>query len=142
MEKNEFCNCDAFRKISSNMTKIYDDALLASGLKVTQYGLLKYINILKNSTLKDLSVSMGRNRNTLGRNIKVLERQNFIYLRKGKDKREINISITKKGYQVLKVARKCWVNINDEMTKNLGINRKKILDEILNDKIFKTRELM
>ena len=134
MEMNEYCHCYAIRQLSTKITKIYDEALLESGLKITQYAILKYISNLKNTNLNKLSISMGYNRTTLGRNIRILERKELIYLDKGKDKRALDIRITKNGLKILNVAAKCWKKINTEITKKLGINKKKMIEEILYDK--------
>ena len=131
---HEYCNCYTIRKISSKISNIYDNALKKSGLKINQYAILKYISILKNTNLIKLSISMGYNRTTLGRNIRILERKQLIYLDKGKDKRELDIRITKNGFKILNVAAKCWKKINTEITKKLGINKKKMIEEILYDK--------
>ena len=111
MEMKEYCHCYAIRQVSTKITKIYDEALVKSGLKITQYAILKYISVLKNTSLIKLSISMGYNRTTLGRNIKILERKELIYLDKGKDKRELDIRITKNGLKILNVATKCWKKI-------------------------------
>merc|ERR1712093_874827 len=100
MEK-EYCHCYAIRQVSTKITQIYDEALLESGLKITQYAILRYISFLKNTNLMKLSISMGYNRSTLGRNIRILERKKLINLIKGKDKREIEITITKEGLKIL-----------------------------------------
>ena len=42
MVANELCNCNILRNSSSKITSIYDKALSHTGVKVTQYGLLKY----------------------------------------------------------------------------------------------------
>ena len=141
MKCDELCNCYILRTISTKITKIYDKALLESGLKITQYAIMKYISILKNSNLNKLSCSMGYNRSTLGRNIKILERKKLINLKKGNDKREIKIIITKNGVQVLKLANKCWDKINKKLTKKLGVNKKKMLAEIMDDEFFNIKEL-
>ena len=47
MVVHEYCNCYVIRKISLKISKIYDNALKTSGLKITQYAILKYISILK-----------------------------------------------------------------------------------------------
>ena len=52
MVVHEYCNCYIIRKISSKISKIYDNALKNSGLKITQYAILKYISILKKLTSK------------------------------------------------------------------------------------------
>ena len=134
MEMKEYCHCYAIRQVSTKITQIYDEALLESGLKITQYAILRYISFLKNTNLMKLSISMGYNRSTLGRNIRILERKELIYLDKGKDKRELNIRITKYGLKILNVATKCWIKINTEITKKLGVNKKKMIEEILYDK--------
>ena len=134
MEIKEYCHCYAIRQVSAKITKIYDEALLESGLKITQYAILKYISLLKNTNLIKLSISMGYNRTTLGRNIRILERKELIYLDNGKDKRELEIRITKNGLKILNVAEKCWKKINTEITKKLGVDKKKMIEEILYDK--------
>ena len=134
MKPVELCNCFAFRQISSKITKIYDKALVTSGLKITQFAILKYIDFLKYTNLNKLSTSMGYNRSTLGRNVRILERKKLINLNKGKDKREIEITITKNGLKILNVASKFWEEINKKVTEKLGIKKKIIIDEILNDK--------
>ncbi len=135
MVVHEYCNCYVIRKISLKISKIYDNALKTSGLKITQYAILKYISILKKTNLKNLSTTMDYNRSTLGRNIRILERRKLIRFNKGKDKREVEIIITNDGIKIFKIARKSWKNINDQISKNLGKNKIKMLGEILNDNI-------
>ena len=67
------CKCDALRsdalrKILSKITKFYDDALLLSGIKITQFRLLVCIDRFGCCNLRKLSLTMGYNRSTLGRN--------------------------------------------------------------------------
>ena len=95
IEMKEYCHCYAIRQVSTKITQIYNEALIESGLKITQYAILRYISFLKNTNLMKLSISMGYNRTTLGRNIRLLKRKELIYLDKGKDKRELDIRITK-----------------------------------------------
>ncbi len=136
MEIKEYCHCYAIRQVSAKITKIYDEALLESGLKITQYAILKYISLLKNTNLIKLSISMGYNRTTLGRNIRILERKELIYLDKGNDTRELDIRITKNGLKILNLATKCWKKINTKITEKLGVNKKKMIEQILYDKKF------
>ena len=135
MVVHEYCNCYVIRKISLKISKIYDNALKTSGLKITQYAILKYISILKKTNLKNLSIAMDYNRSTLGRNIRVLERKKLIRFNKGEDKREVEITITDDGQKIFKIARQSWENINNQISENLGKNKRKMLEEILNDNI-------
>ena len=135
MVVKEYCNCYTIRKISSKISKIYDNALNTVDLKITQYAILKYIIILKKTSLKNLSTAMDYNRSTLGRNIRVLERKKLIRFNKGEDKREVEITITNDGQKIFKIARQYWENINNQISENLGKNKRKMLEEILNDNI-------
>tara|TARA_B100002052_G_scaffold294865_1_gene320358 strand:- start:1780 stop:2190 length:411 start_codon:yes stop_codon:yes gene_type:complete len=135
MVVKEYCNCYTIRKISSKISKIYDNALNTVDLKITQYAILKYIIILKKTSLKNLSTAMDYNRSTLGRNIRVLERKKLIRFNKGEDKREVEITITDDGQKIFKIARQSWENINNQISENLGKNKRKMLEEILNDNI-------
>ena len=135
MVVQEYCNCYTIRKISSKISKIYDNALNTVDLKITQYAILKYIIILKKTSLKNLSTAMDYNRSTLGRNIRVLERKKLIRFNKGEDKREVEITITNDGHKIFKIARQYWENINNQISENLGKNKRKMLEEILNDNI-------
>ena len=135
MVVKEYCNCYTIRKISSKISKIYDNALNTVDLKITQYAILKYISILKKTNLKNLSTTMDYNRSTLGRNIRILERRKLIRFNKGKDKREVEITISNDGIKIFKIARQSWENINNQISENLGKNKRKMLEEILNDNI-------
>ena len=135
MVDHEYCNCYIIRKISSKISKIYDNALKTSGLKITQYAILKYISISKKTNLKNLSTAMDYNRSTLGRNLRILEKKELIRFNKGKDKREVEITITNYGIKIFKIATQSWKNINNQVSENLGRNKIKMLREILNDNI-------
>ena len=124
MKANEICNCNIIRNGSSKLTAIYDQALLSSGIKVTQYGLLKYIYLLKSPSLKQLGSSLYQDRSTLGRNIRILERMKLVTLYSGKDKREVKIVLTNDGIVSLQKARKVWECIQKKIIFKLGKKNK------------------
>ena len=41
MTNEEICNCYFLRKISSNITTLYNNELSSTGLKITQFAILK-----------------------------------------------------------------------------------------------------
>ena len=133
MKANELCNCNIIRNGSSKLTAIYDQALLSSGIRVTQYGLLKYIYLLKSPNLKQLGSSLYQDRSTLGRNIRILERMKLVTLNSGKDKREVKIILTKDGIVSLRKARKAWKCIQKKIIFKLGKEKQEQLIEIMND---------
>ena len=46
MINEENCNCSVLRKISSNITALYDNELSSTGLKITQFAILKSFKFL------------------------------------------------------------------------------------------------
>ena len=97
------------------MTMLYDTELSSTGLKITQFAILKSLKNLKKSNLKSLALEMNYNRSTLGRNIKKLEKKQFIKITTEFDRRELIISVTENGYEALKNAQICWEKINEKI---------------------------
>ena len=54
MKINEHCNCGMLRRTSSHITALYNKALQGTGLKITQFAILKYISLLKVTNLNGL----------------------------------------------------------------------------------------
>ena len=133
MKTGELCNCFILRKGASKLTSIYDEAILRTGVRVTQYSLLKYIYILKSPNINQLASALNQNRSNLGRNIRVLERMKLIGLKVGKDKREIEIILTKYGLNTLHKARKAWEVTQKKISSKLGKEKQEQLIELMND---------
>ena len=89
------------RRISSHITALCNKAFQGTGLKITQFSLLKYISLLKVTNLNGLKSVLPQERSTLGRNIRVIEKLKLIKTTVVKDKREIKIEITSFGKEVL-----------------------------------------
>ena len=122
------CNCIALRQIALKLTKIYDEALIDTGIKVTQYSLLKNIEKIGTPNIKNLAIATQLDRSTLARNLEKLERMKLVFLKFGDDKRNKIISLTPHGKQILTKANISWKTIQDQVSKNLGENKKNIFD--------------
>ena len=80
MDNKILCHCIALRKIALKLTKIYDEALIDTGIKITQYSLLKNIEKFGSPNINDLAISFQLDRSTLARNLEKLERIKLIFL--------------------------------------------------------------
>ena len=69
MDNKILCHCIALRKIALKLTKIYDEALIDTGIKITQYSLLKNIEKFSSPNINDLAISFQLDRSTLARNL-------------------------------------------------------------------------
>ena len=128
MDNKILCNCIALRKIALKLTKIYDQALSDTGIKITQYSLLKNIEKIGSPNINNLAIATQLDRSTLARNLEKLERMKLIFLKLGDDKRNKILNLTPHGKQILIKANISWKTIQDKITKNLGIDKKSIFD--------------
>ncbi|MCC7253145.1 MarR family transcriptional regulator [Hyphomicrobium sp.] len=102
------CYCTLVRRSARALTEFYDIALAPSGLRVTQYSLLRAIERLEKPSLTLLAESTGLDRSTLGRNLRVLEKAGFVVIRPGIDERTRIVELKPQARHALKVARPLW----------------------------------
>ena len=122
------CNCIELRQIALKLTKIYDEVLIDTGIKVTQYSLLNNIEKIGTPNIKNLAIASQLDRSTLARNLEKLERMKLVFLKFGDDKRNKILSLTSHGKQILIKANIAWETIQDKVSKNLGEDKKNIFD--------------
>ena len=122
------CNCIALRQIALQLTKIYDEALIDTGIKITQYSLLKNIEKIDSPNINHLATATQLDRSTLTRNLKKLEPMKLIFFKFGDDKRNKILGLTSHGKEILIKANIAWETIQDKVSKNLGEDKRNIFD--------------
>ena len=115
------CVCISTRKAANALTNLYDEALAKSGIKVTQYSLLKKIYGASEITINELSKLTKLNRTTLTRNLAILESGELIELISDpEDLRRSVVRLTKVGERALKKAQTSWEDVQKKAKKVLG----------------------
>lgn len=115
------CICISTRKAANALTNLYDEALEKSGIKVTQYSLLKTIDRSSEITINELSKQTKLNRTTLTRNLAILESDELIELiSDSEDLRKSIVRLTKSGEKTLKKAQTSWEEVQKKAKKVLG----------------------
>lgn len=115
------CVCISTRKAANALTNLYDEALEISGIKVTQYSLLKTIDRSSEITINALSKQTKLNRTTLTRNLAILESAQLIELISDpEDLRKSIVRLTKEGKKALKKAQTSWEEVQKKAKKVLG----------------------
>ena len=109
------CICTLSRRCARALTDIYDRALAPSGLKVTQYSLLRAIGRVEIPTLTGIAETTGLERSTLGRNLRVLEKSGMITLSSGDDERTRVAALTDKARKALRQAEPRWQQVQEQM---------------------------
>ena len=86
--------CGNLRKASRLISQIYDEFLRPSGLNAAQYGLLMMVRGFGRATVTKLADWAVMDRTTFTRNLKLLERKEFVIIEPGEDQRRKVVSIT------------------------------------------------
>lgn len=132
MKRTFSCHCTNLRYAAQTLTEGYDRALAPSGLRVTQYVLLR--NILQEEaeqSLTDLAQKLGSDRSTIGRNVRILARDGLVSLGRGSDRREHTVRITQKGRETVALATPLWQKSQAVVEETLGEDRLKTLRMLL-----------
>ena len=123
------CLCTALRRAALASTALYDEALAPTGLKVTMYRLLKKAAEGEPPSISELAQRMGLDRSTLGRNVRVLEREGLVALRPGgADGRERTVALTAGGRDALAAAVPLWRRAQRDMRARIGGRDAELLD--------------
>jgi DNA-binding MarR family transcriptional regulator len=125
------CVCATLRKASRIITLMYDEFLRPSGLRVTQYSLLKNVLARQPVTVNHLAEATVTDRTTLTRNLRILAQGGFIRIREGEDRREREVTLTPRGRDALAKAGPCWERAQANVLARLGEDRWKALREEL-----------
>ena len=125
------CFCMNLRSAAQRLTRNYDAALAPSGISTNQFSLMNLIRISDNPTMKDLAQASDLDRSTLGRNLRVLEKQSLITMQAGSDARTRVIALTREGRQAIRVAAPLWRKVQDELIGRLGEQKRSQLNLLL-----------
>lgn len=114
------CHCANLRHATRMITQFYDQFLVPTGLKITQYSLLRQVEKLEPVHMTALAKHMGLDRTTLVRNVKPLEAQGLIASATGSDLRTHELRLTENGREVLKAATVKWNEAQKGVEAYLG----------------------
>jgi DNA-binding MarR family transcriptional regulator len=130
MSKQRTCVCVNLRRLARATTQLYDEALAASGIKVTQYSLLCAVEREQPVAISALAEELDLDRTTLARNLNPLRRDGLIVLRAGADKRVTEVTLTAAGRNAIRRARPAWERAQAQVTAKIGTQRLAMLSEL------------
>jgi DNA-binding MarR family transcriptional regulator len=117
---NDTCLCIGLRQAAHAMTAIYNEALAPSGLKITMFKVVRRLCEVGEPTISELAEIVDLDRSSLGRNLKVLERDGFVALGGGNDERSKVVRLTPKGKAALAKAKPLWRGVQRRMKAKLS----------------------
>lgn len=117
------CLCYEFRKTARVVINYYDDALKSADLKSNQFLILVAVAFMKSTNFKTLAEFLGIDQSTLARNLVTVEKQSFVTVKPGKNRREKIITLSRKGKLKLASAFPLWQKAQKDVLDKLGVDR-------------------
>jgi DNA-binding MarR family transcriptional regulator len=114
------CTCFRVRKAARRVTQLYDHFLATSGLRITQFSLLANLRHAGPQTMTELAERMAMDRTTLTRNLRPLQRQGFITVSVGDDRRRRLLAVTPAGERAYKTGIGQWQKAQRAVLDELG----------------------
>jgi DNA-binding MarR family transcriptional regulator len=115
------CTCSKLRRLTRRVTAVYDRALAAAGMRVTQYSLLACLRGSHGIPMSQLAEALDLDRTTLTRNLKALLESGWVEVRAGpQDARIRLVHITAAGEAQWQAARAFWRQAQSEVTAAIG----------------------
>lgn len=102
------CYCGSIRQASRVVTQLYDKALKPSGVKITQFGILRLLKHFPGLTTGEMADALVMDSTTLTRTLKIIHDSDWIESAPGEDRRERHWSLTQEGRARLQEAEPLW----------------------------------
>lgn len=100
---------------------MYDDALRKTGIRSTQYALMKCIETADNATVGDLSAALCMEQSTATRNVELLRERGYVsFSPHARDARKKILSLTDSGRIKLEEAASLWREAQDRIRESMG----------------------
>jgi DNA-binding MarR family transcriptional regulator len=126
------CTCLRIRKAARRISQIYDSHLAATGLTITQFGLLAHVKRLDGVAIGALAEELIMDPTTLTRNLRPLERRGLVSIEPDpRDRRARRLRLTAAGRQALERAQPAWARAQREVEQALGAPEAGALNDTL-----------
>jgi DNA-binding MarR family transcriptional regulator len=114
------CMCATIRRASRALTHLYDEALRPVGLRATQFTVLQALSLAGDVSQGELGQLLAMDSTTLTRTLEIIGRHGWIAKRRGQDRREWRMRLSKPGEAQLKRAMPYWQKVQGRLRAQLG----------------------
>jgi DNA-binding MarR family transcriptional regulator len=114
------CLCATFRRTTRALTQLYDDALRPQGLSLTQLTILQVFSRAGEISQGQLAEILAMDSTTLTRTLKPMTKEGWIAERRGVDRRERLLRMSKSGEAKLTRVTLAWDKLQSRLRQQLG----------------------
>jgi DNA-binding MarR family transcriptional regulator len=112
--------CASLRRASRALSQLYEEALRPVGLRATQFTILQLLSLAGEVTQGVLGQMLAMDSTTLTRTLRIMAREGWIEKRRGEDRREWRMRLSKAGRDQLKRALPEWQKVQTRLRTTLG----------------------
>lgn len=117
---DEGCTCCVLRRAARAATAVYDSALKPTGLRVTQFAILRILDRAGPLPVTRLATEAALERTTMARNLDPLERRGLVRIAPGEeDARSRLAALTEAGRDALAEATPHWLQAQAEIRRRV-----------------------
>jgi DNA-binding MarR family transcriptional regulator len=114
------CLCASLRRASRAVTQLYEASLRPFGLRATQFTILQVLTLTGEVSQGRVAEILAMDSTSLTRTIGTMRRQGWIKERRGEDRRERWLSLTKTGETQFRRASPSWENVQERLRDRIG----------------------
>jgi DNA-binding MarR family transcriptional regulator len=128
------CMCGSFRRTARALTQLYESALRRLGLRATQFTILQALSLAGEVSQGRLGEMMAMDSTSLTRTLAIIIRKGWISERRGRDRRERRLRLSRAGEAKLGRALPKWEEVQARVRRQVG-------EQDWNDLLRLTRQL-
>jgi DNA-binding MarR family transcriptional regulator len=114
------CACANLRRAARAATRVYNQELRSSELELTQYTLLMMLDLIGETTQKQLGKLLAMDSTTLTRTLSFLIERKWVGANPGKDRREKLLALTAAGRRKFQQAQPNWQRAQEKLRVSVG----------------------
>jgi DNA-binding MarR family transcriptional regulator len=112
--------CASFRRTSRALTQFYDEALRPVDLRGTQFTILQVFSLAGEVTQRELGRILAIDSTTLTRTLTIMSRHGWIAKKRGEDRREWRLRLSRTGEIKFKQSLPYWEKAQKDLRRELG----------------------
>jgi len=114
------CLCGSMRRATRALTQVYERELAAVGLSATQMTILQLLSRTGEVKQGQLGEMLAMDSTSLTRTLSIMRREEWLAERRGKDRRERWIRLSRPGVRKLRDAEPVWERVQSQVREALG----------------------
>ena len=129
-KNSEMCLAHAIRRADRVVSQLYNEHLAPLGIRVTQYSVLRALDMLGSTTASQIQQLLVMDQTTVSRALKPLIRDGYISVVEGATKREKALSLSPAGKKLYQRALGPWNEAQKAFRKKLKKGQDDLLIEL------------